>query len=64
MDQIEFSTLSGGALYCSRSLAYIPRVGERVSFPDNDGWYKVTAVYHEIGDIRHVNKHTVIVEKM
>jgi len=64
MDEVKFTTLRGDQLYFSRSLAFIPRVGERVSFPHNDDWWKVTAVYHEIGDMRRVNTHTVIVEKM
>jgi len=69
MDEVKFTTLSGEQLYFSRSLGFIPRVGERVSFPDNHNWFKVTAVYHEIGNheignIRRVNKHTVILEKM
>lgn len=64
MDEVKFTSLTGEDLYFSRSLAFIPRVGERVSFPENKDWWKVTAVYHEIGDIRVVNKHTVIVEKM
>jgi hypothetical protein len=64
MDEVKFTTLTGGQLYFSRSLGFIPRVGERVSFPADSDWYKVTAVYHEIGDTRRVNTHTVILEKM
>lgn len=64
MDEVKFTTLTGDQLYFSHSLGFLPRVGERVSFPLNNDWWKVTAVYHEIGSIRRVNSHTVIVEKM
>lgn len=64
MDVVKFETLTGGQIYFSRSLGFLPRVGERVSFPANNDWWKVTAVYHEIGDVRRVNSYTVIVEKM
>lgn len=64
MDRVKLTSLSGEQLHFSHSLNFIPRVGERVSFPNNYSWYKVTAVYHEIGDMRQGNSHTVIVEKM
>lgn len=65
MDEVGFTSLSGEQIYFSRSLGILPRVGERVAFPSKNDWYKVTAVYHEIGDIRRqLNKHIVIVEKM
>ena len=64
MDSVEFTTLTGESLFFSNSLAFIPRLGERILFPDGSVWYKVTAVYHEIGNVRRMNKHTVIVEKM
>ena len=64
MYEVKFTTLKGDPIYFSRSLAFLPRIGESVSFPINSNWWKVTAVYHEIGDITHTNSHILIVEKM
>lgn len=62
--EVRFITISGEQLYFSHYLNFLPRVGERILFPAGRDWYKVTAVYHEIGDMRRMTKHTVIVEKM